>query len=149
MGRRRAGALATGTVGIVLTACLLPGCTLEQILIGQWYGIETPAAGACPRLEWQFVVDAQRSITGSLWRNVRQPIAGLSGRLNPDDSFEITATGLAGDRTADVTGRFTSQISTISIRGDAAGPGCDGQTFSLRLGAYFAAQGGGGGGGGN
>jgi hypothetical protein len=47
-----------------------------------------------------------------------------------------------------VAGRFTSQVSTLSIHGDAAGSGCDGQTFDLRLSGYFARQGGGGGGGG-
>jgi hypothetical protein len=73
-------------------------------------------------------------------------IATLSGRLNPDDSFRMMAT--AGQRTASVTGQFTSQVSTIAIHGDAAGRACDGQVFRMRLGTYFAVQGGGGGGGG-
>ena len=145
MGRRQAGAL----IGCVLAACLLPGCTLEQILIGQWYNIETPRAGDCPPLDWRFVVDADRSIAGSLSRARQQRIADLSGRLNPDDSFEITAAGLAGKRTAEVTGRFTYLVSTLTIRGTAAGEACDGRTFNLRLGDYFVVQGGGGGGGGN
>lgn len=132
---------------IALAASPLAGCTFEQILIGQWYTIDTPPAGACPALEWRFVVNAQRSIGGSLFRGGQQPIAKLSGVLNPDDSFRITVTELAGGRTADVTGQFTSQVSTISIHGTAAGSECDGQTFKLRLGGYFRTQGGGGGGG--
>lgn len=132
---------------LTLVAFLLTGCTLEQILIGQWYTIQTPPAGACPALYWHFFVNAQRIIAGGLSDN-QHPIAALSGPLNPDDSFRITATTPEGKRTATITGRFTSDISTISIHGDAAGTGCDGQTFQLRLSGYFARQGGGGGGGG-
>jgi hypothetical protein len=94
-------------------------------------------------------VNPQRSISGYLTDSGQlQPVANLSGVLSADDSFRITATSVAGNRTANVTGQFTSQVSTISIHGDAAGSGCDGQTFNLRLGSYFSRQGGGGGGGG-
>jgi hypothetical protein len=133
---------------LVLAGVLLPGCTLEQILIGQWYTVVTPPSAGCPRLEWQFVVDAQRSIEGFLFRDRQHRIATLSGRLGGDDSFQIVAREVAGIRTATVTGIFTSQVSTISIQGDAAGSGCNGLTFKLRLGNYFLEQGGGGGGGG-
>jgi hypothetical protein len=145
---RQSGVRATCTLTLVLAAAVLPGCTLEQVLIGQWYDITTPQAGACPRLEWRFVVNAQRSIGGFLSRDGQQPIANLTGVLNADDSYQMTATDVAGNRTANVTGQFTSLVSTMSIHGDAAGSGCDGQTFKLRLGGYFARQGGGGGGGG-
>jgi hypothetical protein len=145
----RTGRVEVLVAGVIALACLLPGCTLEQILIGQWYTIDTPAAGACPPLEWQFVINPQRTISGSLLLGTNRPIASLSGQLNPDDSFQMTATELAGHRTARVTGQFTSQVSTIAIHGDAAGSACDGQIFRLRLSSYFARQGGGGGGGGN
>jgi hypothetical protein len=145
---RQSGVRATGTLALVLAAAVLPGCTLEQILIGQWYNIATPQAGACPRLEWRFVVNAQRSIGGFLSRDGQQPIANLTGVLNADDSYQMTATDVAGTRTATVTGKFTSLVSTMSIHGDAAGSACDGQTFNLRLGGYFTRQGGWSGGGG-
>jgi hypothetical protein len=149
MRTRRPSVLTTGVTALALVACLLSGCRIEQLLIGQWYTVDTPPAGACPSLEWRFVVNPQRSIGGYLSSGDRQQrIANLSGRLNPDDSFQITATEVAGNRTADVTGQFTSQVSTISIHGLAAGSACDGQTFKLRLGSYFSRQGGGGGGGG-
>ena len=135
------------SIALALATCLLSGCTLEQILIGQEYTIETPQAGACPRLAWQFVVNAQRSIVGAL-SDDRQLLANLSGQLNADDSYQMTATNVPGSRIANVTGQFTAQVSTLSIHGDAAGPGCDGQTFHLYLGSYFSHQGGGGGGGG-
>lgn len=147
MRTKQARVRTTGTIALVLAASLLMGCTFEQVLIGQLYTIETPQAGVCPRLGWRFVVDAQRAISGSLLSDGQQRIASLSGMLNPDDSFQMTATDVAGTRTANITGRFTSQISTIVIRGDAAGSGCDKQTFTLRLGRYFSRQGGGGGGG--
>ena len=148
MRTRQARVPATGTIALALAASLLTGCTFEQVLIGQLYTIQTPQAGACPRLGWRFVVDAQRAISGSLLSDGQQRIASLSGVLNPDDSFQMTATDVAGARTANITGRFTSLVTTIAIHGDAAGSGCDGQTFKLRLGQYFARQGGGGGGGG-
>ena len=147
MRTRQARVPTTGTIALVLAASLLMGCTFEQVLIGQLYTIQTPQAGGCPRLGWRFVVNAQRAISGSL-SDGQQRIASLSGVLNPDDSFQMTATDVAGTRTANITGRFTSQVSTIAIHGDAAGSGCDGQTFKLRLGRYFLQQGGGGGGGG-
>jgi hypothetical protein len=137
-----------GMIALALAASVLTGCAFEQLLIGQWYTIYTPPAGACPMLAWRFVVNPQRSIAGFITQGEQQRIASLSGLLNPDDSFQMTATEDAGGRTASVTGRFTSQISTISINGDAAGSGCNGQTFELRLGWYLARQGGGGGGGG-
>lgn len=133
---------------MIALACLLPGCALQQVMIGQWYTISTPQADACPRLVWQFVVDAQRSIEGSVSRHGQQPIASLSGVLNTDDSFQITATEASGSRTASVTGQFTSQVSTISIHGPGVGGACDGQVFKLQLRRYFTSQGGGGGGGG-
>jgi hypothetical protein len=139
---------AAGLIALALAASVAPGCTVEQVLIGQWYSIYTPQSAACPRLEWRFVVDPQRTISGFLAPDGQPRIASLSGLLNPDDSFRITVTDLAGTRAATVTGRFTSLVSTISIHGDAAGAACDNQTFNLRLGGYFAFQGGGGGGGG-
>jgi len=148
MRTRQPKVLTTGMIALALVTGGLPGCTLEQILIGQWYTISTPPAGACPGLAWRFVVNPQRSISGFLSGDGQQRIANLSGLLNADDSFQITATEVAGNRTANVTGQFTSRVSTISIHGLAAGSACDGQTFKLRLGGYFTRQGGGGGGGG-
>jgi len=143
----QASVRTNGRIALALAAYLLPGCSAEQILIGQWYSVVTPAAGACPRLEWRFVVNPQRAIGGYLSRDGQPQIANLSGVLNADDSFQITVTNIAENRTANVTGQFTSQVSTISIRGGAVGSACDGQTFHLRLRGYFSRQGGGGGGG--
>jgi hypothetical protein len=137
-----------GILVLSLAALLLTRCTVEQIMIGQFYTIRTPQAGGCPNLNWRFFVNPQHSLFGTLLDDRQQPIAGLSGVLDPDDSFRITATATSGDRTATITGRFTSEVSTLSIQGDAAGAACNGQTFQLRLSGYFARQGGGGGGGG-
>ncbi len=142
------GAPKAGLITLTLAGSLLAGCSLEQIMIGQWYTIYTPRAGSCPRMEWRFVVDPRRSIGGVLSADGQRNIAELSGVLRPDDSFQITATDNAGSRTTSVTGQFTAQVSTISIHGDAAGRACDGKTFKLRLGRYFSSAGGGGGGGG-
>jgi hypothetical protein len=139
--------LAIGVIATLLAIASLAGCTFEQILIGQWYSIPTPPAGGCPALLWQFVVNPQRSIDGSLVGEGQRKIATLSGVLNPDDSFRMTAVGVTGTAATEVTGQFTSAVSTITIHGNAAGSECDGKTFTLYLGSYFARQGGGGGGG--
>jgi hypothetical protein len=146
MGIKQTRTLSRGIVA--LTVCVLSGCSFEQILIGQWYSVVTPSAGACQALNWQFVVNPQRMMSGFLSGNGQQRMGSLSGQLNQDDGFQMTVTDAGGKPTATVTGRFTSQVSTISIHGPGAGTGCDGQTFSLRLSGYFARQGGGGGGGG-
>jgi hypothetical protein len=148
MGTKRKGAVLRGIIALALMTSMLPGCTIEQILIGQWYSIVTPPAGACPSLDWQFAVNAQRAIYGFLSGNGQQRIGTLSGVLNQDDSFQMTIADAAGRPTANVTGRFTSDVSTISIHGMGAGSACDGQTFRMRLSGYFARAGGGGGGGG-
>jgi hypothetical protein len=129
-------------------ACLLAGCTFEQILIGQIYHITTPSTGSCPALTWQFYVDARNQIHGTLAKTGALPMAELTGALGQDDHFEMIATNSATHRAATVSGQFSSAITTISIHGDAIDTGCDDQTFQLRLGGYFARQGSGGGGGG-
>jgi hypothetical protein len=146
---RPTGPAALSPAALALAAALLTGCTFEQILIGQVYIIDTPVAGACPELQWRFAVNPQRAIIGSISSKygVRK-FADLSGVLNADDSFQMTATEVAAGGTTSVTGQFTTQISTISIHGDAAGSACNGQIFQLRLGWYFSRSGGGGGGGG-
>ncbi|HEX3574491.1 MAG TPA: hypothetical protein VHU42_07825 [Rhodopila sp.] len=142
-----AGMVAFPLTALLLTGPLLSGCTVEQVQLGEWYTLYTPPMGACPQLAWHFVADAQRQIGGYLTRDW-QRIANLNGTLAADDSFRITATEVAGPRTAEVTGQFTSDVSTIAIHGSAAGPACDGQVFKMRLRGFFWSQGGGGGGGG-
>jgi hypothetical protein len=143
--RRR---LSWPRAALAVIATLPAACSPPQIMIGQFYSIPTPPAGDCPALLWQFVVDPQRVISGSLSRVGEAPFASLSGILAADESFRMTATANPDKRSATVSGAFSAQITTISIHGDAAGTGCDGQSFALRLGGYFARQGGGGGGGG-
>ena len=138
------GAVATA----VTTTALLLACTVQQVMIGVDYRIVTPEAGSCPALSWQFFVDAQRHVQGTLTRPGQLPFAALSGTLDADDSFRMTVTDQTTHQDASVTGRFSSGLSTIIISGNGAGADCDGKTFSLRLGGYFARQGGGGGGGG-
>ena len=133
---------------MTLLAWLLTGCAVEQIATGQWYTISTPEAGACPVLQWHFVVDPERSLAGYIVRDGQERVANLSGRINPDDSFRMTATAVSGQQTAAISGRFTSDASTIAIQGNGAGPACNGQTFTLHIARFLARQGGGGGGGG-
>jgi hypothetical protein len=137
---------ATG-IGLATTLFLLSACNLEQVEIGNWNTLLTPRTGACPVLQWQFVVNPQRSIGGYLSPFQGNRIATLSGTLNPDDTFRMTATPLDGNRTATIiTGRFNQQLTTMTIAGDVAGPACDGQTLKLRNVYYYGPYNGGGGG---
>ena len=138
--------LVSNILALGLTVGLLSACTLDQILIGQVYTIVTPSTGACPALSWQFFVNAQRAINGIL-SSGQQRIGILSGTLDQNDPFRMTVADADGRPTATASGQFTSDVSTLSIQGAGAGSACDGQTFRLRLGGYFAHQGGGGGGG--
>ncbi len=125
---------------------LIGGCQIEQVQLGQVFIIYTEAAGACPMLQWQFVVDAQRAISGMLLTNGK-PLAKITGILNPDDTFrmDLAAPGRGG--TATVDGAITSQGATFAIAGDAAGAGCNGQTFNLHGSQLFQGSRSGGGGG--
>jgi hypothetical protein len=134
---RRATLWVIGSAALVLSSC-----TLEQVLLGAWYNFSTNAAGSCPVLGWHFVVDAQRQIGGYLDRDTWTKIATLSGRLNQDDTFEMTATQVGGSKTERITGAFTSQYVEISLDGTWI---CGKQTFKIRP---IRSVGGGGGGGG-
>ncbi len=124
---------------------LLAACSLEQLQLGQWYTIGTPATGGCAPLRMRFYIGADRAIHGYLANAGQERIADLSGTIGSDDSFRMTAH--AAGATGVIDGRFTSQVSTIAVHGNAAGPACDGTTFSLRLSGYLSSQDGGGGGG--
>jgi hypothetical protein len=137
---RRVVALTVGTLALGLVA----SCTLEQVLLGQWYTLQTIPQGTCPALEWHFVVDAHRSIGGYLDRDQFKQIGLLSGTLNPDDSFQMWVTQIGGGRKESVTGRFTSQYVTLSLDGTWI---CEKQTLRVWLPRGLGGGGGGGGGG--
>ena len=137
---RRAAVLTAGTVALGLIA----SCTLEQVLLGQWYNVPTVPQGSCPALNWHFVVDAHRSIAGYLDRDQFKQIGTLSGTLNPDDSYQMWATENGTGRKESVTGRFTSQYATLSLDGTWI---CEKQTFRVWLPRGLGGGGGGGGGG--
>jgi len=116
--------------GCGLLTLLLGGCHLEQVQIGQIFNLPTPASGACPKLQWQFFVNAQRTIHGTLESNFN-PVAKINGVLNPDDTFRMDLTAATSRETATVNGAITSEGATFAIAGNAAGAGCNGQTFTL------------------
>lgn len=136
------------TVGkaVELAACLVAlaataSCALEQVPIGEWNLIHTVAQGSCPALDWHFLVDGERNVQGYVAVDQFRRIATLSGVLNPDDSFQMWATDASGSRREGVTGRFTSQIVTLSLDGTWI---CGKQTFRIRPVHQFGLEGGGG-----
>jgi hypothetical protein len=116
--------------GCGLLVLLVGGCHLEQVQIGQIFNLSTQATGACPKLQWQFFVDAQRAIHGTLESNFN-PVAKITGVLNPDDTFRMDLTAATSNETATVSGTITSQGVTFAIAGNAAGAGCNGQAFTI------------------
>lgn len=133
----------------LLAVCLvlmLGGCQLEQVQLGESFIVYTQPTGACPGLQWQFVVDAHRAIAGTLLQS-GAPIARLSGTLAADDTFRMSATPPSGSPTI-ISGAITSQRTTFTIDGDVAGAGCNGQTLVLRGGQVFQGNSYNGGGGG-
>lgn len=135
--------------GSGLLATLLGGCTFEQVQLGQEFIVYTDAAGACPKLTWQFVFDAQRAIHGELFATNGKSLAKITGILNQDDTFRMDLAPTAGGATSTVNGAITSQDTKFTLVGDAAGTACNGQTFTLHGGQQFQGNryGGGGGGG--
>jgi hypothetical protein len=121
--------------GSGLLAILLGGCQLEQVQLGQEYIVYTDAAGACPRLTWQFVVDVHRAIGGMLLTDGK-PLAKITGVLNPDDTFRMDLAATSG-KTGTVNGAITSTDTVFTLVGDAAGTACNGQTFHLHGGQQF------------
>lgn len=119
---------------------MLAGCTLQQVMIGESYILETPPSRDCPPLEWRFVVNAQMVMQATVTTSTQQPVAHLAGPFGSDDSFRMTIQG--SDRELAI-GQFTSQISTIEIQGNWAGSACAGKVYRLRLGSFFARHGGG------
>ena len=126
----------TRLAGYGLLATTLSACHLEQVQFGQVILFSTPPAGVCPRLDWEFVVDAQRAFHGILTRDLK-PFAKISGTLNPDDSYRIELTRSDNGQTATVTDTITSDVTTMAINGEGAGRGCNGQVYNLRLGLTF------------
>jgi hypothetical protein len=141
-------AWSMGMVGraVGLAACLVAlaataSCSLEQVPIGEWNLIHTVAQGRCPALDWHFLVDGERDISGYVAVDRFRQIATLTGVLNPDDSFQMWATEMGGTRRESVTGRFTSQVVTLSLDGNWI---CGQQTFRIRPVHQFGLEGGGG-----
>jgi hypothetical protein len=124
-----------GACMAMAASMLLAGCHLEQVQLGQVFIVYTPPSGTCPVLQWQFVVEANRTIAGTLLSNAR-PLGRLAGRLNPDDSYRMDVAA-AGGPTTTVTGAITSEGARFTIDGDAAGLGCNGQTLYLHGGRLF------------
>lgn len=131
-----------GMIALATTAALSPAYAWEQLQIGQVYIVRTPSAGLCPRLEWHFVVDAHRSMIGSLECDWLTRVATLAGRLNPDDSFQLSAAEAGGGRSANISGKFTSRYMVVSV--DGTGSACNQQTFQVLFARNPGLAGGGG-----
>jgi hypothetical protein len=132
--------------GLVL-AVLLGACHLEQVQFGQFVRIDTPPVGACAPMEFYFYIDPQRLFHGRLHRD-GQLLGDISGTLAQDDSFAMTVTPAGGTAPTRITGTIESVTTTFVIAGNAAGPGCNGQTIRLPTGRLFQGQNPGGDGGG-
>ena len=118
---------AAGLTAVAMAALWMSACSLENAQFGLIYNLYTNPQPDCPRLNWRFVVDPKRIMTGSISIDSLQPIANLSGMLNADDTFRMTATAVDNGWRADVSGRFQTRLITVSVSGPGAV--CDGHTF--------------------
>ena len=147
MQRSRLARRAGAWTALACCTFILAACQAEQVELGEWNTFYTPHQAACPVLQWQFLANAQRSIGGFLLTaNGGARLANLSGTLNQDDTFQMTATAIVGNQTSTVTGRFSGTLTTVTIHGDIAGSACNGQTFKLRFMDFYGPRAFGGGG---
>ena len=131
---------ALGTLAL-LAACA-PGetpppspatATMQQLITpgeGSVYTFSSARSGTCPNLEWHVVVRGGNALGGVIsWDNERR-VARVSGKLNPDRTFQMTATEVNGRGKASITGqvladgRFSAKIT---------GAGCESRLIEVPL----------------
>lgn len=118
-----------------------PAASLPQLINptdGSVYSFSTRKSGTCPNLEWHVVVRDGSSLGGVIsWDNERR-VARVSGRLNPDRSFQMTATEVNGRGKATITGQVLAD-GRMSAR--ISGAGCESRLIEVPLRPAFSSFG--------
>jgi hypothetical protein len=126
---------------LAIATSITPAPAVEQVELGQLYFFHSPPVGTCPGLDWHTVVDKDREITGWISWEGNKHLATVTGKLNPDDTFQVTAKEVVGgNHMATVTGKVASGTLTFTING--SGTGCDGKTWKIQRSTQGSASGG-------
>jgi hypothetical protein len=123
-------ALTASLIALASAASFKPAHAVEQVMLGEGYMFHSPPTGTCPGLDWHVVVDGDRSVEGMVGWDRMKHTASLTGVLNADDSFHMSAKENGGSITAKIDGKVT--VSTLTITIDGTGTGCDKKTITMK-----------------
>ena len=82
------------------------GVAFAQVPEGRIYVLHSPAAGACPSLDWHIVVEPNDILAGLIAWDDMKTMARATGKVDrPNHTFTMTAVEMGGQgRTATVDG---------------------------------------------
>ena len=87
------------------------GVAVAQVPQGRIYVLHSPAAGACPSLDWHIVVEPNDILAGLIAWDDMKTMARATGRVDrPNHTFTMTAVEMGGQgRTATVDGKVEEE----------------------------------------
>lgn len=92
------------------------GVAVAQVPQGRIYVLHSPAAGACPSLDWHVVVEPNDILAGMIAWDDMKTMARATGKVDrPNHTFTMTAVELEGQgRTATVDGKVGKNGTIIA-----------------------------------
>ena len=107
------------------------GAAVAQVPQGRVYVLHSPAAGACPSLDWHIVLEGNDRLGGIIAWNYMQSVARASGSINMQTrTFQMTATEVGGQgRTANINGTVGQEGWLVA---NISGPNINCQGIDVR-----------------
>ena len=92
------------------------GVAFAQVPEGRIYVLHSPAAGACPSLDWHIVVEPNDILAGLIAWDDMKTMARATGKVDrPNHTFTMTAVEMGGQsRTATVDGKVEENGTIIA-----------------------------------
>jgi hypothetical protein len=92
------------------------GTAVAQVPQGRIYVLHSPAAGACPSLDWHIVVEPNDILAGLIAWDDMKTMARATGKVDrPNHTFSMTAVEMGGQgRTATVDGKVEKSGTIIA-----------------------------------
>lgn len=92
------------------------GMAVAQVPQGRIYVLHSPAAGACPSLDWHIVVEPNDILAGLIAWDDMKTMARATGKVDrPTHTFTMTAVEMGGQgRTATVDGKVEKNGTIIA-----------------------------------
>ena len=89
---------------------------VAQVPQGRIYVLHSPAAGACPSLDWHIVVEPNDILAGLIAWDDMKTMARATGKVDrPNHTFTMTAVEMGGQgRTATVDGKVEKNGTIIA-----------------------------------